>query len=168
MHLSYSLIATFSRSICVMHSYMNANFLWNLVREIQVKTQTNRDRQVEPSTTNEQCTDNMHNTDCRKEKKISNNHCNHLKELEKINNRKKNGFFWEREKKSAHIAPVMWSSLLKIEHTAQTDDSILILCIILTHIYVDTWYLCMHLNICTVCSQFGIEMLMMKKKTTFR
>lgn len=56
MHLSYSLIATFSRSICVMHSYMNANFLWNLVREIQVKTQTNRDRQVEPSTTNEQCT----------------------------------------------------------------------------------------------------------------
>lgn len=84
-------------------------------------------------------TDNMHNTDCRKEKKISNNHCNHLKELEKINNRKKMDFF-EKEKKSAHIAPVMWSSLLKMEHTAQTDDSILILCIILTHIYLISLY----------------------------
>lgn len=72
------------------------------MRKIQVKTQRNRDRQVEPSTTNEQCTDSMHNTDCGKEKKISNNHCNHLKELEKINNRKKMDFFEKEKKKCAY------------------------------------------------------------------
>lgn len=120
---------------------------YEILFRAQVKTQTNRHRQVEPSTTNEQCTDNMHNTDCRKEKKISNNHCNHLKELEKINNRKKMNFFLRKSKNSAHIAPVMYSSLTKIEHTAQTDDSILISCIILTHINLISLCACKYMNV---------------------